>query len=126
MMIMEHQENLEKFVVFKTNNHHVSMKVSLRSSFQFEDEVHDLLASYIVYLRLVFIARVYVHFSNLQCVYTFYVFFSISLIKLNKINKTKQKIKKNRLFEENFIFQTIFTFHSRGALRLYFYDVMIK
>lgn len=50
MMIMEHQENLEKFVVFKTNNHHVSMKVSLRSSFQFEDEVHDLLASYIVYL----------------------------------------------------------------------------
>lgn len=112
MMIMEHQENLEKFVVFKTNNHHVSMKVSLRSSFQFEDEVHDLLASYIVYLRLVFIARVYVHFSNLQCVYTFYGFFSISLIKLNKINKTKQKIKKNRLFEENFIFQTIFTFHS--------------
>lgn len=68
---MEHQENLEKFVVFKTNNHHVSMKVSLRSSFQFEDEVHDI-----------------------QCVYTFYGFFSISLIKLNKINKTKQKIKK--------------------------------
>lgn len=95
MMIMEHQENLEKFVVFKTNNHHVSMKVSLRSSFQFEDEVHDLLASYIVYLRLVFIARVYVHFSNLQCVYTFYGFFFdiVNKIEQNKQNKTKNKKK---------------------------------
>lgn len=93
MMIMEHQENLEKFVVFKTNNHHVSMKVSLRSSFQFEDEVHDLLASYIVYLRLVFIARVYVHFSNLQCVYTFYVFF---FDIVNKIEQNKQKKTKNK------------------------------
>lgn len=42
MMIKEYQENLEKFVVFKTNNHHVSIEVSLRNSFQIEDEVHEL------------------------------------------------------------------------------------
>lgn len=42
MMIKEYQENLEKFVVFKTTNHHVSIEVSLRNSFQIEDEVHEL------------------------------------------------------------------------------------
>lgn len=49
MMIKEYQEHLEKFVVFKTNNHHVSIEVSLRNSFQIVDKVHELWASYWVY-----------------------------------------------------------------------------
>lgn len=52
---------------------------------------------------IVFIAHVFAHFSKVQCMYTFYKFFSISLIKFNTINKIW--INFLYFFEENFIFK---------------------
>lgn len=62
---MEYQENLEIFLVFKTNNHLVSMEVVLGKSFQIGDEVHCLLASYVVSLNWKdILARKYYFHSN--------------------------------------------------------------